>query len=52
MLVAVILLYLLKNSGKHDHWKIHTTCQSCGYPTGILGLKCPQCEQRKKENWK
>ena len=48
--MGFILLMLLRRSGKNDHFKFNLKCPNCGFHKGIL--KCMNCEDRKKDNWR
>ena len=45
-----LILFLLKRAGKNDHFGFSLKCKECGFHKGIL--KCIQCEDRKRDNWK
>ena len=48
--MGFILLMLLRRSGKNDHFKFNLKCPNCGFHKGIL--KCVQCEDRKRDDWR
>ena len=46
IIMAVVLILLLKQTGKDDHFSYSLKCPECGYHKGIL--KCVNCEDRKR----
>ena len=49
-IVGAILIYMLKRTGKNEAIDFSLKCKDCGYHKGIL--KCVQCEDRKRDNWR
>ena len=49
-IVGAIAFYMLRRTGKNDAITFSLKCPDCGFHKGIL--KCVQCEDRKKDNWR
>ena len=51
-IVGAIVFYMLRRTGKNDAVGVGFSlkCPECGYHKGIL--KCVQCEDRKRDNWR
>ena len=45
-----LLLFLLKRTSKNDSFSFSLKCKECGFHKGIL--KCIQCEDRKRDEWR
>ena len=49
-IIGAIAIFMLRRTGKNDAVDFSLKCPECGYHKGIL--KCIQCEDRKKDNWR
>ena len=50
IIMAIVLILLLKQTGKTDHFSYSLKCSDCGFHKGIL--KCVNCEDRKEDKWR
>ena len=50
VIMAIVLILLLKQTGKTDHFSYSLKCPNCGSHKGIL--KCVQCEDKKEDKWR
>ena len=50
VIMAIVLILLLKQTGKTDHFSYSLKCTNCGSHKGIL--KCVNCESRKEDKWR
>ena len=48
--IGAIAIFMLIRTGKNDAVAFSLKCKDCGYHKGIL--KCVQCEDRKRDNWR
>ena len=50
--IGALVFYMLTRTGKNDAVGagFSLKCQDCGYHKGIL--KCVNCEDRKRDNWR
>ena len=48
--IGAIAIFMLRRTGKNDAVAFSLKCKDCGYHKGVL--KCTQCEDRKKDNWR
>ena len=49
-IIGAIAIFMLRRTGKNDAVAFSLKCKDCGYHKGVL--KCTQCEDRKKDNWR
>ena len=49
-IIGAIAIFMLRRTGKNDAVAFSLKCKDCGYHKGIL--KCVNCEDRKKDNWR
>ncbi len=49
-IIGGLMIYLLRRTGKNDHFGFSLKCKDCGFHKGIL--KCMNCEDRKKDKWR
>ena len=49
-IIGGLMIYLLRRTSKNDHFGFSLKCPQCGYLKGKL--KCINCEDRKKDNWR
>ena len=48
--IGVAAIIMLRRTGKNEAIDFSLKCKDCGYHKGIL--KCVQCEDRKRDNWR
>ena len=48
--LGVLAIIMLRRTGKNEAIDFSLKCKDCGYHKGIL--KCVQCEDRKRDNWR
>jgi len=48
--IGVLAIIMLRRTGKNEAVSFSLKCKDCGYHKGIL--KCVQCEDRKRDNWR
>lgn len=50
--IGALVFYMLTRTGKNEAVGagFSLKCQDCGYHKGIL--KCVNCEDRKRDNWR
>ena len=48
--IGVAAIVMLRRTGKNEAIDFSLKCKDCGYHKGIL--KCVQCEDRKRDNWR
>ena len=48
--IGVLAIVMLRRTGKNEAIDFSLKCKDCGYHKGIL--KCVQCEDRKRDNWR
>ena len=48
--IGVLAIVMLRRTGKNEAVSFSLKCKDCGYHKGIL--KCVQCEDRKRDNWR
>ena len=48
--IGVAAIVMLRRTGKNEAIDFSLKCKDCGYHKGIL--KCIQCEDRKRDNWR
>jgi len=48
--IGVLAIVMLRRTGKNEAVDFSLKCKDCGYHKGIL--KCVQCEDRKRDNWR
>ncbi len=49
-IIGGLMIYLLRRTSRNDHFGFSLKCEECGYHKGIL--KCANCEDRKRDNWR
>jgi len=47
---AIVFAMMIRKTGKNDAVSFSLKCPDCGYHKGIL--KCIQCEDRKRDDWR
>ena len=48
--IGAVAIFMLRRTGKNDAVAFSLKCKDCGYHKGIL--KCVNCEDKKKDNWR
>ena len=49
-IIGAIAIFMLRRTGKNEAVSFSLKCKECGFHKGIL--KCIQCEDRKRDNWR
>ena len=49
-IIGAIVFAMIRKTGKNDAVSFSLKCPDCGYHKGIL--KCIQCEDRKRDDWR
>ena len=49
-IIGAIAIFMLRRTGKNDAVDFSLKCKECGFHKGVL--KCMNCEDRKKDNWR
>ena len=50
IVLGALAIIMLRRTGKNEAVSFSLKCKDCGYHKGIL--KCVQCEDRKRDNWR
>jgi len=50
IVLGALAIIMLRRTGKNEAVEFSLKCKDCGYHKGIL--KCVQCEDRKRDNWR
>ena len=50
IVLGALAIFMLRRTGKNEAVSFSLKCKDCGYHKGIL--KCVQCEDRKRDNWR
>ncbi len=49
-IIGAVAIAMWKGTRKNDPISFSTKCPNCGFHKGIL--KCVQCEDRRRDNWR